>query len=69
MVWREPKIDLASYILTCNLQIRVTLVFSSGTVSACRYWQKQKGYRNFPPASIFALGLTSENSLKNHIFY
>ncbi len=30
---------------------------------------KKSCYRNLPPASIFALGLRSENSLKNHILY
>ncbi len=41
----------------------------NGTMSVCRHKQEQKGNRKFPPASIFALGLRSENSLKNHVFY
>jgi hypothetical protein len=40
----------------------------NGTVSACRYEQKHKGYRKFPPASIFALGSGVNILLKNHIF-
>ncbi len=38
----------------------------NGTISACRYKQKQKGTENFPPASGFVCGLRNEISLKNY---
>ncbi len=43
---------------------------NNGMEWAYRFKQKQKGNRKFPPASIFASGLRSENSLRKYkIFY
>jgi len=41
---------------------------TNGRVSPCRYRQKQKSYRNFPPASILAWKGQGEKILKMHIF-
>ncbi len=35
-------------------------------MSVCRYKQKQKGYRKFPPASVLVCGARNEISLKNY---
>ncbi len=40
----------------------------NGRDSACRYKQKWKGYRNFPPASILAWGPGNKFSLKVYNF-
>ncbi len=40
----------------------------NGRVSACRYRQKQKRYRKFPPASILAWMGQRVKTLKNLIF-
>ena len=40
----------------------------NGRVSACRYRQKHKHYRNFPPASILSCGPGNKISLKIYNF-
>ncbi len=64
-ILQSLKIKLRSQI---SLLICGTFDSPNGRDSACRYRQKWKGYRNFPPASVLAWGPGNKFSLKIYNF-